>query len=222
MPVTGQATFQAEESMPQPCWKGKHDVVPYVPGVPAAIGRFRSLAALNRAMACCTRCELAPGRTQVVMGVGPARARVMFLGEAPGAREDEAGEPFVGAAGRLFARLLEPTGLRRDDVYITNVVACRPPANRTPKRSEILAHAPWLEEQIRLVEPDIVVTLGRIALTYFIPRAKVTALSGQPQRLTWQDRPLTVLPLFHPAAALRAPDRMPLLEEGMRVLRELL
>jgi uracil-DNA glycosylase len=208
--------------MEQSCWKGKHDEAPYVPDIPEQIGQFGSLAALNRAMACCTRCELAPGRTQVVPGVGPERARVLFLGEAPGAREDEGGEPFVGAAGRLFMRLLEPTGLRREDIFITNVVACRPPGNRTPKRAEILAHTPWLEEQIRLVQPQIVVTLGRIALTYFIPNAKVTALTGKPQSLAWQGRALTVLPLFHPAAALRSPDRVPLLEEGMRVLVRLL
>jgi uracil-DNA glycosylase len=204
------------------CWRGRDDPAPFIPGLPADIPAFRSIRALNTALACCTRCELAPGRIQVVPGVGSPRARVLFLGEAPGAREDEAGEPFVGSAGRLFARLLEGVGLRRRDVYITNVVACRPPKNRAPRPGEIRAHAPWLEEQIRLVSPDIIVTLGRTALTYFLPKAKVTELTGRPQALVWQERTVTLLPLFHPAAALRSPDRLPLLEAGFAVLQGLL
>jgi uracil-DNA glycosylase len=204
------------------CWKGKDDVEPFVPGLPAAVPRFRSVTRLNDEMACCTRCELALGRTQVVRGVGARRARVMFLGEAPGAKEDAAGEPFVGAAGRLFERLLGTAGLQRSDVYVSNVVACRPPANRTPRVREIRAHTPWLEEQIRLVRPGIVATLGRIALTWFLPDARITKLTGQPQILPWHGRSLTLLPLYHPAAALRARDLLPLLEEGFAVLRDLL
>ena len=204
------------------CWKGRGDPTPFVPGLPEEVPRFRSLRALNDAMSCCTRCPLAEGRTQVVRGVGAKKASVLFLGEAPGAKEDQAGEPFVGSAGKLFARLLEESGLARAEVYITNVVACRPPANRTPRASEVKAHAPWLEEQIRLVKPEIVVTLGRIALTYFLPRAKVTELTGKPQHVHWQQRDLTILPLFHPAAALRARDLLPKLEAGFLVLRSLL
>jgi uracil-DNA glycosylase len=173
-------------------------------------------------MACCTRCELAPGRTQVVRGVGPARAGVLFLGEAPGAREDEAGEPFVGAAGRLFDRLLAEAGLSRAAVHITNVVACRPPRNRPPKPAEVRAHAPWLEQQLALVQPDVVATLGRVALTWFVPKAKITELNGLVQEIEWQQRPLRLLPLFHPAAALRSPDLVPRLEAGFRALRRLL
>jgi uracil-DNA glycosylase len=204
------------------CWKGRDDVVPFVPGLPSAVGRYRSLAALNADMSCCTRCTLAPGRTQVVRGLGPARARVMFLGEAPGRREDETGEPFVGAAGRLFDRLLEGAGLRRADVYITNSVACRPPRNRAPRTSEVKAHAPWLDEQIRLVQPEVIATLGRVALTCFVPAGRVTELTGTPQRVWCQGSAVTLLPLFHPAAALRAPYRLPLLEAGFAVLRALL
>lgn len=204
------------------CWRGRDDASPYVAGVPATVPGFRSIPALNRAMACCTRCDLAPGRIQVVRGVGPRRARVVFLGEAPGAREDAAGEPFVGSAGRLFDRMLGCSGLERRDVFITNVVACRPPANRTPRAREVRAHAAWLEEQLRLVAPDVVATLGRTALTYFLPKAKITELTGQPQRIEWAGRSFTLLPLFHPAAALRAPDLVPVLEAGFRVLRDLL
>jgi uracil-DNA glycosylase len=201
---------------------GELDGVGFVPGGPAVVGRYASLTALNADMVGCTRCELAQHRTQVVPGVGPVRARVMFLGEAPGAKEDLAGQPFIGAAGRLFARLLEPTGLRREEVYITNVAACRPPKNRTPRPREIRAHAPWLEEQIRLVQPEVIATLGRVALTYFVPGAKITELCGVPRTIEWQGRAVILLPLFHPAAALRSPDRVPILEHGFEVLRTLL
>jgi uracil-DNA glycosylase len=204
------------------CWRGRDDPRPFEPGVPERVARFRSLTALNEAMASCTRCDLAPARIQVVRGVGPRRARVLFLGEAPGAKEDEAGEPFVGSAGRLFSRLLAAAGLERNDVYITNVVACRPPKNRAPRSSEVKAHAPWLEEQIRLVQPEVVATLGRTALVYFMPGAKITQLTGLPQQLDWQARTLTLLPLYHPAAALRSPDLVPALESAFAVLRELL
>ena len=204
------------------CWKGREDSAVMVPGIPVEVPRFRSVAKLDDAMSCCTRCELAVGRTQVVRGAGAKRARVLFLGEAPGAAEDRVGQPFVGAAGRLFGRLLEQNGLNRADVYVTNTVACRPPANRTPHTSEVKAHTPWLEQQLRLVRPEVVVTLGRVALTWFIPGAKVTELTGVPQRIEWHGRELTLLPLLHPAAALRAPDRLPLLEAGFAVLRKLL
>ncbi|HSK18162.1 MAG TPA: uracil-DNA glycosylase [Longimicrobiales bacterium] len=173
-------------------------------------------------MACCTRCDLAPFRTQVVRGAGAKRARVLFLGEAPGASEDRAGEPFVGAAGGLLARLLEEAGLERSEVYITNVVACRPPKNRTPRVAEIRAHAPWLEEQLRLVRPVVVVTLGRVALTWFIPKARITELSGTAQVIEWNGGQLRILPLFHPAAALRSPDLLPRLEAGFAALRSML
>ncbi len=154
-------------------------------------------------MVCCTRCELAKGRTQVVLGVGSSKATLMFVGEAPGEKEDLAGRPFVGNAGRLLDKLLEQNGIDRDDVFITNIVACRPPRNRTPKVKEVRAHAAWIEEQLRLVRPRLVVTLGRVALTYFIPKAKVTEIRGKPQKVLHTDPALVVLPTFHPSAVLR-------------------
>lgn len=204
------------------CWRGEGDPAPFVPGVPERVPRAATLRALFGAMACCTRCDLARGRTQVVAGVGPARARIMFVGEAPGADEDRQGAPFVGRSGRLLDRLLAANHLRRDDVFITNVVACRPPGNRNPRAREIHAHAPWLEEQIRLVAPRLLVTLGRIALTYFIPKAKITEIRGVPQTVERNGRSIPLLPLFHPSAILRRRELLPAMEEDFARIPALL
>ncbi|HEX6559960.1 MAG TPA: uracil-DNA glycosylase [Longimicrobiales bacterium] len=205
-----------------PCWSGTDSTEPFVAGVPEILPTFRSIGGLMKAMACCTRCELATTRTKVVMGVGNAAARLMLIGEAPGEKEDLAGRPFVGGAGRLLDKILETSGILRDDVFITNIVACRPPRNRTPRVTEVKAHAPWMEQQLRLVDPVLVVTLGRVALTYFIPKAKVTELRGKPQKVRHSDRLLTILPTFHPAAVLRDPERRPKLEADFRKVTKLL
>jgi uracil-DNA glycosylase len=191
------------QSTISPCWRGKDDPAPLVPGIPAEVPKARSLKQLFGVMECCTRCELAAGRTQVVVGVGANKAKLMFVGEAPGEKEDLAGTPFVGNAGKLLDRLMTETGISRDDVFITNIVACRPPGNRTPKVKEVKAHAAWIEEQLRLVNPELIVTLGRIALTYFLPKAKVTLVRGKPQKIVHAERRLTLLPTFHPSAVLR-------------------
>jgi uracil-DNA glycosylase len=188
---------------PAPCWRGKDDPAPFELGFPASVPRARTLKALFAVMECCTRCELALGRTQVVLGVGATKARLMFVGEAPGEREDLAGRPFVGRAGQLLDKLLDEYAIARDDVFITNIVACRPPGNRAPKVKEVKAHAPWIEEQLRLVEPELIVTLGRTALTYFLPKAKVTEIRGKPQKVVREAGSVTLLPTFHPSAVLR-------------------
>lgn len=203
------------------CWQGKGDASPFVAGLPETVPRARSLPELFAAMACCTRCDLAPERTRVVHGVGSPDAEVLLVGEAPGAQEDRQGEPFVGRAGKLLDRLLQGAGLRRDEVFITNVVACRPPANRNPRVREVRAHAPWLEEQIRLVAPVVIVTLGRIALTYFLPGGKITELRGVPQRLERVGGEIWLLPLYHPAAALRRRELIPEMEADFARLREI-
>lgn len=204
------------------CWRGKGDPSPYVPGIPVEVPRAGSLEALFREMECCTRCDLALERTQVVLGKGPSNARLMFIGEAPGADEDRRGEPFVGASGRMVDRLLEASGVERKDVFITNIVACRPPKNRTPRVGEVRAHAPWLEAQLRLVAPELIVTLGRTALTYFVPGAKITELRGTPQRVERDGRELLILPTLHPAAALRRRELLPALEEDFAKIGGLL
>ncbi|HEX9865770.1 MAG TPA: uracil-DNA glycosylase [Acidimicrobiia bacterium] len=154
----------------------------------------------------CTQCGLAETRTQVVFGVGDPQARLMFVGEAPGKNEDLQGEPFVGAAGRLLDSLLEEVGLGRSDVYIANVLKCRPPGNRDPKAEEIDACKGYLREQIRLISPEVVVTLGNFATKLLLnTEVGITRLRGRPHRW-WLGAVL--VPTFHPAAALRGGDRV--------------
>ena len=147
----------------------------------------------------CTRCRLASGRTQVVFGVGNPDADVMFIGEGPGYYEDKQGEPFVGAAGQLLTRLLGEVGLRREDVYITNVVRCRPPGNRDPLPDEIAACKPYLEGTLDAVRPRVVVTLGNFATRVILDK-QVSISRVRGQRFEVDHR--TVIPTFHPAAVL--------------------
>lgn len=147
----------------------------------------------------CVKCRLSQGRTQVVYGTGSPNADLMFIGEGPGYHEDKQGEPFVGAAGQLLNRMLEEVGIRREDVYIANVIKCRPPGNRDPLPDEIEACKPYLLEQVSLIEPRIIVTLGNFATRFVLDRpASISRVRGQ--RFTWRGR--TVIPTFHPAAVL--------------------
>jgi len=152
----------------------------------------------------CTDCRLADTRTQVVFGVGSPKARVMFVGEAPGANEDEQGEPFVGAAGQLLDRLIGEIGLARSEVYITNVLKCRPPNNRDPKPDEIESCKGYLLTQMELVEPEVVVTLGNFA-TKLILRTETGITKMRGQIYDWW-RGIQVVPTFHPSAALRGTE----------------
>lgn len=147
----------------------------------------------------CTKCPLAETRTQVVYGVGDPHADLVFIGEGPGFHEDKQGEPFVGAAGQLLNRMLGEIGYRREDAYIANIVKCRPPGNRDPRPEEIEACTPWLAEQIALIDPRIIVTLGNFA-TRFILDTKASISRVRGQRFEWNGR--TVIPTFHPAAIL--------------------
>jgi uracil-DNA glycosylase len=159
----------------------------------------RALSEAAAEAATCTRCGLAQGRTQVVFGVGSPDADLMFIGEGPGFHEDKQGEPFVGAAGQLLTRMLGEIGLTRDQVYIANIVKCRPPGNRDPRPDEIEACTPWLVEQISLIQPDAIVTLGNFATRFVLnTQAGITRLRGQVH--AWHGR--TVIPTFHPAAIL--------------------
>jgi DNA polymerase len=190
------------------------------PGFPAEIPSSPTLEELNGVMIRCTRCDLFLSRTQVVPGAGNPRARVLFVGEAPGANEDRQGVPYVGPSGRLLDAMLKAGGIARGEVFIANVVRCRPPQNRSPRAREIRACAGWLAEQIRLIDPQLVVTLGRFALQHFIPDGKITKLQGELQRVDYAGRPLRVLPLLHPSAILRNPDLRPSYESQFVALGE--
>jgi uracil-DNA glycosylase family 4 len=161
----------------------------------------RTLADAAAEAADCTRCRLANGRTQVVFGVGNAHADLMFIGEAPGFHEDKQGEPFVGAAGQLLTRMLsEVVGLAREDVYICNVLKCRPPGNRDPQEDEIESCTPWLVEQVSLIQPRVIATLGNFATKFVLQTSQgITRVRGS--AYPWHGR--TVIPTFHPAAILR-------------------
>lgn len=142
--------------------------------------------------------DLAEGATQLVFGVGNPDAEIVFIGEAPGKNEDLKGEPFVGAAGRFLDEMLEMIGLKREDIYITNIVKYRPPENRDPYPDEKTDFMPYLESQLEVIQPKLVVTLGRHSLNCFLPDLQISKVHGQPKRY----KGLVYLPLFHPAAAL--------------------
>ncbi len=186
--------------------------------------RERVLAKLHEEIRHCDLCPLHRTRTQAVPGVGPANAKVMLVGEAPGRHEDLKGEPFVGAAGKFLDELLASVGLSRADVYITNVVKSRPVSgpppgrNRAPTPEEIAACRPWLDEQLRIIRPQIVVTLGRIALDYFLPGRKISELHG---RAVTNGR-VTILPLYHPAVVLYRRDWVRVLRKDFVRIRKLL
>jgi DNA polymerase len=147
----------------------------------------------------CVTCRLHATRTQAVPGYGPVEARIMAVGEAPGEKEDQQGRPFVGAAGRLLTELVESIGLSRRDLYITNTVKCRPPGNRDPEADEVVACSRFLDEQIALLRPDVILILGRHALNRLLPESGgISRLHGQ--RLVRDER--VYVPLYHPAAAL--------------------
>lgn len=191
------------------------------PGFPAEIPSPPRLDDLHAVMRRCTRCDLFLSRTQVVPGAGSPTARLLFVGEAPGASEDREGIPFVGASGRLLDAMLEGAGIERGEVFIANVVRCRPPENRNPRTREIRACAGWLAEQIRLIEPGVIVPLGRFALQHFIPDGKITRLQAEVQEVEYGERCLRVFPLLHPAAVLRSPDKRPMYQEHFARLAEL-
>jgi uracil-DNA glycosylase len=171
----------------------------------------------------CTRCRLAQGRTQVVFGSGNPRADLMFVGEAPGFHEDKQGVPFVGQAGKLLERLLAGVELRREDVYIANVLKCRPPGNRDPQPDEIESCEPHLFRQIELIEPKVIATLGNFATKLLSGRPLgITRVHGQEQALTIAGRSVVLYPIYHPAAALYTPAMLKVLEADFARLPELM
>jgi uracil-DNA glycosylase family 4 len=166
-----------------------------------ALDAGATLADVAAVASACTLCKLASSRTQVVFGVGRSDADLLFVGEGPGEQEDLKGEPFVGRAGQLLTQLIEGIGLTRDDVYIANVVKCRPPGNRDPHPDEIEACAPWLDRQLELIRPRVIVTLGNFATKLLLDtKVGITKLRGQV--MPYHDGAV-VIPVLHPSAVLR-------------------
>lgn len=182
-----------------------------------------SLIAYGDVVAGCEQCALSQTRTQVVFGSGSPTAEVMFVGEAPGFHEDKQGVPFVGAAGKLLGKLLEGIGMSRDDVWICNVLKCRPPGNRDPLQEEIEACEPHLWRQIELIQPTLIATLGNFATKLLSGKpAGITQVHGREQQVVLGGNPVTLYPIFHPAAALYTPRMLQVLEEDFRRIPELL
>jgi len=184
--------------------------VPGTPGEPA-----RPLDGLAAEVAGCRLCDLHRGRTNTVFGEGSPAARLMFIGEGPGADEDSQGRPFVGRAGVLLTKIIEAMGLAREEVYIGNIVKCRPPGNRVPDPDEIASCLPYLEKQIEAIGPEIICTLGNVATqTVTGERRPISEMRGKP----YAYRTTTVIPTYHPAACLRNPDCKKLVWEDIKIV----
>jgi uracil-DNA glycosylase family 4 len=191
--------------------------------IEAAAEQVGELQAYAEAVSGCTRCRLAQGRTQVVFGAGNPHADLLFVGEAPGFHEDKQGLPFVGQAGKLLEKLLAGIGLARSDVYIANVLMCRPPGNRDPQPDEIEACESHLFRKLELIEPTVVATLGNFATKLLSGRPLgITRVHGQEQETTIGGRKVVLYPLYHPAAALYTPAMLKVLEADFARLPELL
>jgi uracil-DNA glycosylase family 4 len=173
-----------------------------------------ALTELYEKIAVCPDCDLSRSRNRAVPGEGPEDAEIMFVGEAPGFYEDQQGRPFVGPAGRFLEELLTSIGLRRDQVYIGNVIKCRPPENRDPLPKEVEACRKWLTRQIELIKPKVVVPLGRFSLAWFFPNESIGRTHGQAR---YRDG-IYYLPMYHPAAALHAANMRRAIEEDFHKL----
>jgi uracil-DNA glycosylase family 4 len=177
-----------------------------------------ALTELYEEIANCQRCILSQARKNAVPGEGPEDADIVFIGEGPGFHEDQQGRPFVGAAGQFLDELLEGIGLRRDDVYICNVIKCRPPGNRDPLPEEVEACKPHLDRQIEIISPKMIVTLGRFSMERYFPGTKISQIHGQARKIDG----IIYYPMYHPAAALHQPRWRPVVEEDMSRIPQLL
>lgn len=177
-----------------------------------------TLAQIAREVSVCERCMLHHSRKLAVPGEGPVDSEIMFIGEGPGFHENEQGRPFVGAAGKYLEELLAKINLRRQDVFIGNVVKCRPPNNRDPLPEELAACSDYLERQIQVINPKVIVTLGRYSMARFLPNAKISDVHGQSYRIKGR----LIVPMFHPAAALHQPSLKISVERDFTRLPELI
>lgn len=188
-----------------------------------AEARREALVEVYNQASICERCPLSATRTRVVFGAGNADSDLIFVGEAPGAEEDRQGLPFVGRAGGLLTELLEDIGLKREDVFVANVLKCRPPGNRDPQPEEIDACRPYLEQQVGLIQPRVICTLGNFSTKLLTAnQTGITKVRGVPQQHLIGGRFVHLLPLFHPAAGLRTPRVAEQLREDFRQIPDLL
>lgn len=176
------------------------------------------LEEFNQKVSKCQKCDLAKSRMNVVPGEGNPNAEIMFIGEGPGFHEDQQGRPFVGAAGKFLEELLASIDLKREDVFIANIIKCRPPNNRDPLPQEVEACLPWLKEQIEIIKPRLIVTLGRHSMDQFLPNLKITDVHAQPKRYKGQ----VYLPMYHPAAGLYRGNMRPVIEEDFKKIPQIL
>jgi DNA polymerase len=180
--------------------------------------RAEKLSEIAAQVRVCTLCSLHQGRKQAVPGAGNPSAEIMFIGEGPGFHEDQQGLPFVGRSGDYLVKLLKLIGLTRDQVFIGNVIKCRPPENRDPLPDEISRCKPYLDQQVEIIDPLVIATLGRFSMARYFPNAKITAIHGKPK---YEDA-RAYYPLFHPAAVLRNPSMESQMEADFRRLPEVL
>lgn len=205
----------AEGFSREPAWRfrGERPASPTEPTTPTTLEQVRG------ELGDCRRCKLHQGRTTLVFGVGRPDADLMFVGEAPGRDEDQQGEPFVGPAGQLLTKIIEAIGLTRDQVYIANVIKCRPPQNRNPELDEVQTCAPFLFQQLDVIRPRVVVALGAFAVrTLLRSEQSISRLRGQ----VFDYRGAKLVPTFHPAFLLRSPDRKRDVWQDMKKVRALL
>lgn len=151
----------------------------------------------------CKKCDLYKTATNSVPGHGNSNAEIVFIGEAPGAQEDQLGLPFVGNSGKLLDKLLNTIKVSRSDVFICNILKHRPPENRDPLPEEIKVCTPYLKAQLKIIKPKIIITLGKFAMNYFFPGESISKIRGQVRKIIWQELPLTIIPVYHPSAGLR-------------------
>jgi uracil-DNA glycosylase family 4 len=191
------------------------------------VGAKEALEAVAAEVSVCVDCKLHLSRKNAVPGEGPADADLMFIGEGPGFHENEQGRPFVGAAGRFLEELLAGIGMSREEVFICNVVKCRPPGNRDPEQQEIEACSKYLERQIEAIDPKVIITLGRFSMARYFPNARISRIHGQPAEIEGR----LIVPMYHPAAALHQPSlretvqadfaKLPALIEGKAPVQEI-
>ena len=175
---------------------------------------IKQLNEIRQQVSECKKCKLHLTRNRSVPGEGPAESRVMLIGEGPGFHENEQGKPFVGQAGKFLDELLGYAGLTREGVFITNVVKCRPPGNRDPELEELVACRPYLEEQMGIINPPVIVTLGRFSMAHFILDGKISTIHGKPVTINGR----LIVPMYHPAAALHQPALKSVLIEDFKKL----